>query len=35
MAKDEFKNLGFGDGKPAVELKKEGDEKGKQGELRW
>jgi len=34
MAKDEFKNLGFGDDKARVEPKKEG-EKGKEGELRW
>jgi cytochrome c oxidase assembly protein subunit 19 len=35
MAKDEFKNLGFGDDKPAAEDKKDGNEKGKKGELRW
>jgi cytochrome c oxidase assembly protein subunit 19 len=35
MAKDEFKNLGFGDDKPAVGAKKDGTEKGKKGELRW
>ncbi|KAG0649956.1 Cytochrome c oxidase assembly COX19 [Hyphodiscus hymeniophilus] len=33
MAKDEFKNLGFGEEKP-VEKKDHGDE-GKKGELRW
>ncbi len=35
MAKDEFKNLGFGEDKQPVELKKDDDEKGKKGELRW
>jgi cytochrome c oxidase assembly protein subunit 19 len=35
MAKDEFKNLGFGNDKPALEPKKDGEEKGKKGELRW
>lgn len=38
MAKDEFKNLGFGDekekGKAAVVPKKE-EERGVKGELRW
>ena len=33
MAKDEFKNLGFGEDKAAG--KKEGGEEGKKGELRW
>jgi cytochrome c oxidase assembly protein subunit 19 len=36
MAKDEFKNLGFGEDKPAEETKKGSDaEKGAKGELRW
>jgi hypothetical protein len=35
MAKDEFKNLGFGEDKAQVEPKKDLDEKGKKGELRW
>jgi cytochrome c oxidase assembly protein subunit 19 len=35
MAKDEFKNLGFGEDKPAVEDKKDDADKGKKGELRW
>jgi cytochrome c oxidase assembly protein subunit 19 len=35
MAKDEFKNLGFSEDKPATEPKKEREEKGKKGELRW
>lgn len=35
MAKDEFKNLGFGEDKiKSAEPKKEG-EAGKKGELRW
>jgi cytochrome c oxidase assembly protein subunit 19 len=34
MAKDEFKNLGFGDDKKPPD-KKEENEKGKPGELRW
>ncbi len=33
MAKDEFKNLGFKEEKP--EPKKEEEEKGVKGELRW
>jgi cytochrome c oxidase assembly protein subunit 19 len=35
MAKDEFKNLGFGEDKPAAEPKRDGEDKGKKGELRW
>ena len=35
MAKDEFKNLGFGEDKATSEPKKDLDEKGKKGELRW
>ncbi len=37
MAKDEFKNLGFGDEKEkaAADAKKAEDEKGVKGELRW
>lgn len=35
MAKDEFKNLGFSEDKPAAEPKKEREEKGEKGELRW
>ena len=35
MAKDEFKNLGFGDDKPVAGPKEEGEDKGKKGELRW
>lgn len=35
MAKDEFKNLGFGDDKAAIEPKKDEEDKGKKGELRW
>ena len=36
MAKDEFKNLGFGDDKPAPDDKKaDATDKGKAGELRW
>jgi cytochrome c oxidase assembly protein subunit 19 len=37
MAKDEFKNLGFGDEKPAETTKvDEGRlDKGEKGELRW
>ena len=36
MAKDEFKNLGFGEDKPATDGKKDGEiDKGKNGELRW
>lgn len=35
MAKDEFKNLGFGDDKPAEESKDGGVDKGSKGELRW
>ena len=34
MAKDEFKNLGFGEDKPADD-KDEAADKGKKGELRW
>lgn len=36
MAKDEFKNLGFGDEKPVAAVKKEDEaEQGQKGELRW
>jgi len=37
MAKDEFKNLGFGDEKEkaAADAKKAEEEKGVKGELRW
>ena len=38
MAKDEFKNLGFGEDKPAADEKKttdDGADQGKKGELRW
>lgn len=38
MAKDEFKNLGFGDDKASMaDAKKDGgqEEEGKKGELRW
>jgi cytochrome c oxidase assembly protein subunit 19 len=35
MAKDEFKNLGFGEDKPAAEPEKDGEDKGEKGELRW
>ncbi|TVY22738.1 Cytochrome c oxidase assembly protein [Lachnellula hyalina] len=36
MAKDEFKNLGFGEEKPASAAKKdEGAGDGKKNELRW
>ena len=36
MAKDEFRNLGFGEDKPAEEIKKiEDPDKGPKGELRW
>jgi hypothetical protein len=35
MAKDEFKNLGFGEDAPATEPKKNETDKGKKGELRW
>jgi hypothetical protein len=35
MAKDEFKNLGFGEDKPADEKKDDVADKGKKGELRW
>ncbi len=36
MAKDEFKNLGFAEEKPAEESKKDGGaDKGVKGELRW
>jgi len=36
MAKDEFKNLGFGEEKPAAEGNTSGGvDKGKEGELRW
>ena len=36
MAKDEFKNLGFGEEKPAVDKEKEDSTlKGQKGELRW
>lgn len=36
MAKDEFKNLGFGDDKPTEDTKKDdGADKGQKGELRW
>ena len=34
MAKDEFKNLGFGEDKPA-DKKDEPADQGKKGELRW
>lgn len=37
MAKDEFKNLGFGDDKvkPVLGPNKAQEEEGKKGELRW
>jgi cytochrome c oxidase assembly protein subunit 19 len=36
MAKDEFRNLGFGEDKPTEETKKiENPDKGPKGELRW
>jgi cytochrome c oxidase assembly protein subunit 19 len=36
MAKDEFKNLGFGEDKPAIDSKKDDAiDKGKKGEMRW
>jgi cytochrome c oxidase assembly protein subunit 19 len=36
MAKDEFKNLGFSDDKPAENTKRDdGADKGQKGELRW
>jgi cytochrome c oxidase assembly protein subunit 19 len=36
MAKDDFKNLGFHDDKPAEEAKKDdGADKGVKGEIRW
>ncbi|TAQ87933.1 hypothetical protein B7494_g3746 [Chlorociboria aeruginascens] len=36
MAKDEFKNLGFGEEKSAADAKRDdGAEKGEKGELRW
>jgi len=36
MAKDEFKNLGFGEEKAPAEPKKEDrEDKGQKGELRW
>lgn len=37
MAKDEFKNLGFDEGKGSaiVAKKVDGQEEGKKGELRW
>jgi hypothetical protein len=36
MAKDEFKNLGFTEHKPAEESKKgSGADEGTKGELRW
>jgi cytochrome c oxidase assembly protein subunit 19 len=36
MAKDEFKNLGFGEDKPAEAAKTDsGADKGSKGELRW
>lgn len=35
MAKDEFKNLGFGEDKPADDKKDDAADKGKRGELRW
>lgn len=35
MAKDEFKNLGFGEAKPPGSTKTDGAEEGKKGELRW
>jgi len=35
MAKDEFKNLGFGEDKPADQAKNHDVNKGKKGELRW
>jgi cytochrome c oxidase assembly protein subunit 19 len=35
MAKDEFKNLGFGEEKSATAAKKEDAAEGKKGELRW
>ena len=34
MAKDEFKNLGFGEDKPA-EMKDDAGDQGKKDELRW
>jgi cytochrome c oxidase assembly protein subunit 19 len=34
MARDEFKNLGFGEDKPA-ETKDDAGDQGKKGELRW
>jgi cytochrome c oxidase assembly protein subunit 19 len=34
MAKDEFKNLGFGEEKPMASAKKDAAD-GKKGELRW
>ena len=33
MAKDDFKNLGFGEDKPAE--KKDDADEGRKGELRW
>ena len=35
MAKDEFKNLGFGADKPPIDPKKDEQDKGQKGELRW
>ena len=36
MAKDEFKNLGFSEEKPAADTKKkDGADKGRKGELSW
>ena len=36
MAKDEFKNLGFSEEKPAADTKADDSkETGKKGELRW
>ena len=35
MAKDEFKNLGFGEDRPAEKKKEDAGDKGKKGELRW
>jgi cytochrome c oxidase assembly protein subunit 19 len=35
MAKDDFKNLGFGEEKLAEDAKNDDKEKGKKGELRW
>lgn len=35
MARDEFKNLGYEQPKAPVNTKKEDEEKGVKGELRW